>query len=130
MGLKIEDFKSIVKDVARPNRFMVYVLPNPSVFEPVGKKSLMSTISNIAMGARFLLGNPRSLFYLVKEVSLPERSFNTLEHKRLGVTRKVAGDASYDDLTVTFLNDTSYSIRSLMDAWHENIIHQGSKCRI
>lgn len=125
----LDAFKSVVKDVARPNRFMVQILPNPSVFETVGEDSLMSTVSNIIGGARFLLGNPASLFYLVKQISLPQRSLNTLEHRRLGITRKVAGDATYNELSVTFLNDTSYSIRSLMDMWHENIVHQGSNYR-
>ncbi len=125
----LDAFKSVVKDVARPNRFSVQILPNPSVFESVGEDSLMSTISNVIGGARFLLGNPASLFYLVKQIGLPQRSLNTLEHKRMGVTRKVAGDASYNELSVTFLNDTSYSIRSLMDMWHENIVHQGSNYR-
>jgi len=125
----LDAFKSVVKDVARPNRFSVQILPNPSVFETVGEDSFMSTVSNVIGGARFIFGNPSSLFYLVKQISLPQRSLNTLEHKRLGITRKVAGDATYNELSVTFLNDTSYSIRSLMDMWHENIVHQGSNYR-
>jgi len=127
--IKIDDYKSTVKDVARPNRFAVQILPNPSVFEPVGENTLMANVSNVIAGGKFLLGNPMALFYLVKSISLPERSLSTLEHKRLGITRKVAGDATYNDLSVTFLNDSYYSIRSLMDAWHENIVHQGSNYR-
>jgi len=127
--ISLDAYKSIVKDVARPNRFLAQIIPNPSVFEDVGSDTLLSDVSNVIAGARFILGNPMSWFYLVKEISLPERTFSTLEHRRLGVTRKVAGDPSYNELSVTFLNDTSYSIRSLIDAWHENIIHQGSNYR-
>jgi len=125
----LDAFKSVVQDVARPNRFNVQILPNPSVLETVGENTFLSSVSNTIASGRFLFGNPASLFYLVKQISLPERTLNTLEHKRMGVIRKVAGDASYNELSVTFLNDTSYSIRSLMDMWHENIVHQGSNYR-
>ncbi len=129
MSIKIDDFRAVVTNVARPNRFLVYIIPNPSVFESVGDDSIIANIATGIQGARFLLGNPKSLHYLVKSITIPSRSFGTLEHKRMGATRKVAGDPSYEDLTVTFLNDTSYSIRSLMDTWHENIIHQNSNYR-
>lgn len=127
--MSVDSYKSIVKEVARPNRFMVQVLPNPSVFESVGQDHLLADAANIIQGARFLLGNPLSLFTLVKQITLPERTLGLLEHKRMGATRKVAGDPTYNELSVTFLNDTSYSIRSLMDAWHENIVHQSSNYR-
>jgi len=129
MSLTLGDFKSTIVDVARPNRFGVLVLPNPSVFEPVGEDPLIANIANVIQGARFLLGNPKAVYYLAKMITIPERTFGTLEHKRLGATRKVAGDPTYNTVDITFLNDTSYSTRTLIDAWHENIIHQGSNYR-
>jgi len=127
--IKIDDYKSNVKDVARPNRFAVQIIPNPSVFESTGSGGLLNNLSSSIQSAKFLMGNPLSLFYVVKAISLPERTLGTLEHKRLGITRKVAGDATYNDLSVTFINETAYSVRSLMDSWHENIVQQSSNFR-
>lgn len=126
MVMAIEDFKSVVKDVARPNRFLVQIIPNPSVFQPVGDGNVLDIAKTAVAGARVLLGNPLAWFFLVKSISLPSRTIGVLEHKRLGVTRKFGGNPSYEPLTVTFLNDSGMVSRSLMDAWHENIIQQSS----
>lgn len=130
MVMALNDFKSVVKDVARPNRFLVQIVPNPLVFTPpTSGANLLDAAKTAAAGARVLAGNPLNWFYMVKTIDLPSRTLGVLEHKRLGVTRKVAGNPTYEDLTITFLNDTGYVGRSLIDAWHENIFQQASNTR-
>ena len=126
MVMAIDDFKAQVEDVARPNRFLVQIIPNPSVFETVGDGNLLDIAKTAVAGARVLLGGPLAWFFLVKGISLPSRAIGVLEHKRLGVTRKFGGNPTYTDLGVTFLNDSGMVSRSLMDSWHENIIQQAS----
>jgi hypothetical protein len=129
MVMALEDFKSVVKDVARPNRFLVQILPNPAALLPPPGGGLFSKVRTGVAGARVVLGDPRSWFFLTKSIDLPSRQVNVLEHKRMGVTRKFAGDPTVEDLNVTFLNDTGYVARSLIDTWHENIVTQNENMR-
>lgn len=129
MVMAIDDFKSMVKDVARPNRFLVQIVPNPSVFEPVGDFNIFDIAKDLVSAGKLLYGDPRKWFFVVKSISLPSRSLDVLEHKRMGVSRKVAGSPSYEDLQITFLNDDSLVARTLIEAWQENIVQQSSNYR-
>lgn len=133
--ISLNDFRSRVKDVARPNRFLVQIVPNPLVFTPVsgGETNTFARVLDIAQSAaaatKVATGDQKSWFFLVKTISLPSRSLGQLEHKRMGFTRKVAGDPTYENLSVTFLNDYGYVARSLIDAWSESIAHQDTNLR-
>jgi len=105
--ISLNNFKSELKDAARSNRFLAEIYPSQSI----------------------VTTNRLEWIYFVKSISLPERSFGELQHKRLGIARKIAGDPVYNDLTITFLNDINYVLRNLIDDWHENIINQESNVR-
>lgn len=128
MGISLSDFKSAVKDVARPNRFELYLIPHPNVFSSGvagislnsigGIASAVGTVKSAISAGSGALDMP----YFVKGINLPGRVIGQVEHKRYGVSRKFPGDPSWNDLTITFIGDTAWTARSLIDLWMDFIV--------
>lgn len=59
--------------------------------------------------------------FLCKAASLPGKTINPIEVKYLNNTIKVAGDATFEDWTVTILNDEDNAIRKKVIDWMEKI---------
>jgi len=94
MSIKLSDFKSNVKDVARPNRFLVQFLDEDWKDESK---------------------------FLVKSTSLPNRTIGNIELNWQGMKAKVAGDPTFDDITFTFLNDYNFVAKNYVEEWMEII---------
>ncbi len=94
MSIKLSDFKANVQDVARPNRFLVQFLDD-SWEEPFQ--------------------------FLVKSVSLPNRTIGNIELNWQGMKAKIAGDPTFDDITFTFLNNYEFDIKNYIEKWLEKI---------
>jgi len=124
MFMTIDDFKSHVRNVARPNRFIVQVLPSPFVW-----KSASLSLSSIIDAVRFVSTNPINLTFMCKGAQIPGRSIGVVEHKRNGVTHKFGGDSSHEDLTLTFLADESWAGRVLFENWMEQIANNRENTR-
>lgn len=65
-------------------------------------------------------GAPASLFntqYLVKSTSIPGQSIPAFDVPYRGRQLKVTGDRTYDDWTITFLNDAAWRNRDAMERW-------------
>lgn len=93
--IRIESFKAAVKDGARPNRFLL-TINSPS-------------------------GNDDSISYLVKSAVLPGRTIGDVELNWQGMKVKVAGDPTFNDYSVTFINDYEFKAKKMVEAWLELI---------
>lgn len=93
--LGLETFKENVRELARPNRFML---------------AFSGTGADIA-------GFPENVHYLVQSASLPGKTVGNIEINWFGQKYNVGGDISFDDYTVTFLQDYEFKIRNSIEKW-------------
>jgi len=100
MSLSLEDFKQNIADLARPNRFKVSFSG-----EIVSKVGITDGHS-----------------YLVKAASIPGRSVGDLEFHWFGRAYHIAGDPSYEDMEITFLNDYEFDLRGSIEAWMDYVV--------
>ena len=92
MGIKIEDFKSALTNGFRPNLYQMEIL-----------------------------GMPEKFVFLCKATQLPGKNIGIVEAPYLGMKAKMAGDVTFEDLTVTILMDNDFSIRNALETWMETI---------
>lgn len=110
MGIRLYDFKETLGKIVRPNRFLVYFnVPNID-----GLGDVLDPIKSY-------------LTYHVKAASLPNRALGEYEMKYFGSTIKLPGDTTYNDLSLTFLNEGEWSVRNFFEIWQEviqNVWHE------
>lgn len=84
-------------------------------------------VSNFTIGARANLykvqvdGLDQKLEFTCKAAMIPGKTINPIEVKYLNNTIKVGGDTTFEDWTITVLNDEDYLIRSQIETWMEDI---------
>lgn len=66
-------------------------------------------------------GLPEKLKFLCKIAQLPGRTISPIEVPYAGHTVKIAGDNTFEDLTVTIQLDTDFVIKTEIEEWMENI---------
>lgn len=84
-SIKLSDFKEALNDICRPNRFAVR----------------FSGIDSAAMDVSF---NEEDYFF-VKAASIPGKTMGEVDLNWNGYKYKIAGDPSFNDVTVTFYNE-------------------------
>ncbi len=94
VGSKLSDFKSSLTEVARPNRFLVDIITAPP--------GLFT----------------EQMIYHVKSASIPGRTIGQIGNLFwMGTNCKLAGEPTYDDYTITFINDLDFTARDWMLDW-------------
>jgi hypothetical protein len=106
-SIKITDFKSRISDVARPNRFFMSVVGNGL---PAGNWQ-------------------DDMSYMCKSVSLPSRTIGNIELNWQGMKAKIAGDPTFEDITLTFINEYSWRAKNFFETWIETISNMASNNR-
>lgn len=97
-GITFNDFRANVRDIARPNRFLLSI-PTP----PAG------------VGGFDFSDNMQ---YHVKSASIPTRSVGDISNLfYFGQNFKLSGDPTYDDYTVIFHNNVNFEVKNLMESW-------------
>jgi len=66
-----------------------------------------------------IFGLPEKLQYLCKATQLPGKNIGIIEVPYLNHKAKLAGDATFDDLTVTIMLDNDFSVRDELESWME-----------
>lgn len=94
--ITLDGFKAGIADYARPNRFYVTIQGNQ------GGASWNETLS-----------------FLVKECQLPGRTIGEIEVKWQGMTSKISGDPTFEDLTMTMNNSYDWDGRKYLEQWME-----------
>ena len=98
-GITISEFKGAVADLARPNRFL-------------------ATIDGAAISD---LGFTDNMQYLVMSTTLPGRTIGDIDINWQGMKIKLAGDPTFDDITLKFHVDYGFKVRDVFEAWLEKI---------
>lgn len=93
--MNINDFKSNFQGGARPSLFRVTQIFPEGVGGDAGRK----------------------MEYLCKGAQLPSDNVNPIDVYYMGRQVKVAGDRTFEDLTLTVINDIDFSIRSAYERW-------------
>lgn len=102
MPITLEEFKSNLTNIVRPNRFMAYVFP-PS--------SMQAEIPF----------TPEWLAYHTVSAVIPDRTFNEIEVKYYGMSYKIPSSEVIQDLTVTFINTEDWNVKTFFDKWAEKV---------
>lgn len=103
--MDLNSFKSIMKDMARPNKFVVRInFPWMDIIQD-GDTAIMD----------------KNFPFNVKSVKIPEKNVGEIALKHLGNTLYIAGDSSYEPLTITFLNNYNFNLRKAFEAWVDSI---------
>ena len=110
MTLRIDDFKSaFVGGGARANLFRCRLYwPSAAIAGQADDQ--------------YGSANPELLqSFMIKSASLPGSTINMVEVPFRGRTLKVSGDRTYEDYTVTVVNDNNFAVRNAMERWHDAI---------
>ena len=100
----IDKFKSRISGgIARPNLFEVVLATPDGVVD--------TDVNDFGVKSRFL----------VKAAALPASNIAPISVPFRGRTLKIAGDRTFDEWTVTVINDTDFAIRSSMERWMNSI---------
>lgn len=117
-NISLESFKGNLFDICRPNRFMI----------------------SITSEMDFGFGDED--YYFVKGASIPGKTLGEIELNWQGHKYKVAGDPSFNDVTVTILNNMtegSENVRDKFENWFHTIsddpaniraVHSDYKCTV
>lgn len=103
MGIDLESFKGNIVDLCRPNRFLVDISTHPMWEDDFG--------------------------YLVKGASIPSRTIGEVVLQWNGMAYKVPADPTFDDFTLTFLNDIDCSCKEFFETWLDTIANMKSNER-
>lgn len=100
--IKLNTFKEQLKDGARPNRFWV-------------------EITGSQAGAAWT----EPISFMVKTFSLPARTVGEIVVNYQGMQTKIAGDPTFDDLTMTLHNDYAFQAKQYFENWMEGFVTVG-----
>lgn len=109
--VSLKKFRSNVADIARPNRFWV------SVGDPQNDIPGDDGADNEASLSTW---EERHEF-LAQSASLPGRNVGNIELNWQGMKYNIAGDPTFTDITLVFLNDYEWDIRNFFEQWLEVI---------
>jgi len=103
MGFNIQSFKSngLVHGGARPSLFEIQ----------------MSAPRGIGLSNRAIA----KMTFLVEATELPSSTIQPVSVPYFGRTIKLAGDRTFQDWTVTILNDEDFAIRAMLESWHNSL---------
>ena len=96
--IKLSEFKAKLVQMVRPNRFLVRVSP-PSVYKHGQNLEL--------------------LVYLAQSAKIPEKNIGEVEMKYHGMSLKLPGDSTHDDLSISFFNHYGWEPRNFFEDWVE-----------
>lgn len=101
--IKLETFKANLKDTVRPNRFWVTVLGNQA-------------------GASW---TEQPFSFMVKSFVLPARTIGEIVLNYQGMQAKIAGDPTFDDVSMSVHIDYEMSVKKYFEQWMEGFVEIG-----
>lgn len=108
-GVKFADFRSNVKNLSRPNRFVL------SFQSPPGIKFTFT----------------ENMQYHVRTASIPGRGLGDITNLYWqGLNYKIAGDPVFDDITVSFLLNENFELKTLFEVWMDSIANTIDNIRL
>ena len=99
--LTLNAFKNRVRSVARANRFLLSFQAAPTGVSGFNFSDEMQ--------------------YHVKSASLPNKEIGEIALSWFGLERKIGGDPVYGDYEISFINNSDFKIRLMMEQWVDYI---------
>jgi hypothetical protein len=111
MDISLNKFKSHVSDIARPNRFWV------SIGDPANSIIVAGADNNASLSPW-----KEKHEFLAKSAQLPGRTVNNVVINWQGMQYNIAGDPTFNDMNLTFLNNYEFDLRKFFENWMEVIV--------
>jgi hypothetical protein len=86
-----------------------------SNFQGGARPSLFRVAQNFPLGVG--VDAERKMEYMCKGAQLPASNVNPIDVYYMGRQIKVAGDRTFDEMTLTIINDVDFSIRNAFERW-------------
>lgn len=106
--LSLSQFRANVTDVARPNRFWV------SIGDPSNDIATFGANNDASLSTWEAKHE-----FLAKSGSLPGRTIGNIELNWQGMKYNIAGDPTFDDITLVFNNSYEFDLRKFFEDWIE-----------
>jgi len=119
MAFRVQEFRSQLEfDGARPNLFRC------TMNFPV-----LATSSTTATGFASGLGAPEKFTFMARTAQLPGSTVNSVPVNYFGRELKFAGNRTFQEWTVTVINDEDFVIRNAFEKWMSGINSHASNLR-
>jgi hypothetical protein len=129
LPVSIDSLKSTINrrgGISRANRYAVYVSHPSKGMNSLLKFDPATLLNNLISGDGVHIGDfiqdPRDLFILCKQVSLPGKRISTTNAAHNHHLTKKPYSAATDEVSMTFLLTNDYYIKKYFDMWQEMII--------
>lgn len=127
----IDKLKSTISKkggLAKANRFNVmFTPPSGSLLNGNLQGAIASAISG-NFSAKNLINDPRDISLLCDSVSIPGKQISTLDVQTVKQLVKVPYGYLTDDVSLSFLLTNDYHMKTMFDAWINNIIDNDKYC--
>ena len=129
LPVSIDTLKSTINRrgcVARPNRFGVYITHPSKNINSLLNFNPANLLSNLISGQGVNIGDfiqdPRDMFLLCRNVTMPGKRISTTEATHNHHLSKKPYSAVTDEVTMSFMLTNDYYIKKYFDMWQEMII--------
>ena len=127
----IDKLKSMISKkggLAKANRFNVmFTPPSGSLLNGNLQGAIASAISG-NFSAKNLINDPRDISLLCDSVSIPGKQISTLDVQTVKQLVKVPYGYLTDDVSLSFLLTNDYHMKTMFDAWINNIVDNDKYC--
>ena len=127
----IDKLKSMISKkggLAKANRFnVIFTPPSGSLLNGNLQGAIASAISG-NFSAKNLINDPRDISLLCDSVSIPGKQISTLDVQTVKQLVKVPYGYLTDDVSLSFLLTNDYHMKTMFDAWINNIVDNDKYC--
>lgn len=124
--MSIDKIKSVIAKrggLARNNRFNVIMTPPTQAFATVDPFNLVGTLlTNKNAGVQNFIYDPRDISILCEQVTLPSRSFPTIDYQADRQSNKFPYGNIDGDITIHFIVTNDYYAKVMFDDWMSSIV--------
>lgn len=127
----IDKLKSLVSKkggLAKANRFNVMFTPPSGSFLNGNLQGIISSAISGNFSAKNLVNDPRDISLLCDSVTIPGKQISTLDVQTVKQLVKIPYGYLTDDVSLSFLLTNDYHMKTMFDAWINNIVDNDKYC--
>jgi len=127
----IDKLKSLVSKkggLAKANRFNVMFTPPKASLLNGNLQGIISSAISGNFSAKNLVNDPRDISLLCDSVTIPGKQISTLDVQTVKQLVKVPYGYLTDDVSLSFLLTNDYHMKTMFDAWINNIVDNDKYC--
>jgi hypothetical protein len=127
----IDKLKSLVSKkggLAKANRFNVMFTPPKASLLNGNLQGIISSAISGNFSAKNLVNDPRDISLLCDSVTIPGKQISTLDVQTVKQLVKIPYGYLTDDVSLSFLLTNDYHMKTMFDAWINNIVDNDKYC--